>query len=317
MRFGQRIPSILPIKGIIIDIMKTMKTKTILTAIITSVVVVGTSMAIATQSSWQPPTRPFPDLGGIVAPLDEGANVQSRNGVIDFSASPTPTTFAFGANQGIILPSTSAFKISSGDFKIAMLGRGVVFPDGTKQTTAAGGMFKLGKLCQVVGSGWNNTTLAPDSWAVNDCNQFAIKMSGSNYQIGCALSSGTSFGAAGGAFPSPNCGWNASCSSSGLYYPYAPVGCANPQKVIAGANQASVSGGTANVTYTPTDTVVSGVGACWHFLNNAADCTKDICSTPTTAYAANLTCGAYVYDNQKSSAGASCGTGNIYQVYCR
>lgn len=293
--------------------MKTMKTKITLASVVIGVVIAGTALALGTSSAWQAPTKPFPDTGGVVGSLDEGSGGDTRAGVIDFSATPTSTTFVFGQNQGVVaIPDTGAFNVFSGDFKIATRGKGLIFPDGTIQYTAPGGMFTLGKLCQANGSGWKNTTLAPDSWTAAECGNFLTKTGGTSFQIGCANSGDTSFGTVGGGIPNPNCGW--SIASGGLYYPYAPVGNPTPQKVIASANQPSVASGVNSVITVPTR---DQIAALCTFKFPLEQCTRTVCDVPTTVYAAPLACGAYIYDNEIQTSGSVCGTGNVYQVYCR
>lgn len=296
-----------------------MNTKVIFVTIVVGMVIAGTAVTFATP--WQSPSKPFPDLGGTTVPLDEGDTPAPRGGTIDFSASTSTATMLFGANQGIKIPIPSpsnVFNLFSGDLKIANLGNGLAFPDGTIQYTASNGMFNLGKLCNALGTGWNNNIVAPDSWTASNCNTFASDAGATSYQIGCALSNGSVFGTTGGGIPSPNCGWNSACVSSGPYYPSAPTnGCLTPQKVIALANQASVTSGAASVTATPLRiTNTDPVPLC--FKDLSLPCIKTtVCGTPATSYATDFSCGTLIPDNKVDDNGTSCGTGNVYQVYCR
>lgn len=302
-----------------------MNTKVIFVAIAASVVLVGSSIAFAKQTSWQAPTKPFPDLGGIAAPLDEGGGTQSRAGIIDFSSMMTgltPLQFSSGQNIKLLGDAKNSWNIFFGDFKIATWGNGIIFPDGSKQTVVGQSLpakFFLGKLCQAVNSASTNTINAPDTWTASNCGTFATNIGATDYQLGCALPSGTSFGGVGGALPSSNCGWTAG-AFGGLYYPYAPTGNPSPQKVIAAANQPSVPTGAASVISTPLRWVyrdASG-GACVPSVDTVFSCVKTrICGTPITTYATALSCGAYVYDNKIDDLGTDCGTGSIYQTYCR
>lgn len=308
-------------------IINTMNKKITLASILVGIVILGTTITLARAAMqsqmvlpWVPPEKSFPDLGGMHPPLDEGDVLQYRAGTIDFSASPAKATMLFGANQGININTSfganGLFNLFFGDLKIANLGNGLMFSGSSeKQITAMNGLYGLGKVCNVLGSGWSNNIVVPDSWAVANCNTFATSAKGTNYQIGCALPNGIAFGTAGGGVPNPDCGWGAVCASSGSYYPSAPTnGCLTPQKVIAAANQASVTSGVDSVTITPTKTTTSA-GSCWHFITSLNDCTTTSCSLPITVNANNFSCGAFISDGVADSG--TCGTGKTYQVYCR
>lgn len=64
------------------------------------------------------------------------------------------------------------------------------------------------QICSVIGSGWRDTMVVPNSWTSSDCNSFRSATGATTFQLGCLTNSSYSFGAAGGWLPPGNvCGW--------------------------------------------------------------------------------------------------------------